>query len=504
MLLLLMSLLILVLLILFHKRITTPVGSIPFILMVCIGVYQFTTQNTFWFIAPVLSLLIWVGYKMKFRSYNFNKRIISLSPNRNKKKGRVIGKCSPYFRKQLKYNNSTIVQDDVSSKGGTIVTGSTGSGKTYTLVEMMRQDIANGKSVCYFDFKGDVSTLDDIIEGIEGIPVYRLQWDKCDFVYDPLINLDEAGKVEAILNMRKWSLDGSDDYYKTGVQLLLQKAVRDYKHDGGNYLSGFYNFLRTYNVQRDLNEAYTNVLKLLELTLTSKVGSIFESKGKKFEFNSDRQFILLVSFTSSTKTLGTSITSLMFRDLMEVGTHKTYYPDLCLYVDEFGSCESPLVVKDILEKGRSCGIATVISMQDLNQLALSTNASFVDSVLGTVNSCIVFAGATKSTAEQLSGVQIRELSDLLMTLTKPINGKPPTAMFISKYPLFENGGTEVYRFIPGKNKIELPTKSSFILDEEDSLISDDIEQSFDYEEPSQEEVYEKEKVNLKINVNDFL
>jgi hypothetical protein len=140
----------------------------------------------------------------------------------------------------------------------------------------------------------------------------------------------------------------------------------------------------------------------------------------------------------------------MFRDLMERGTRNSYSPTLCLYVDEFGSCESPLVVKDILEKGRSCGIATVISMQDLNQLSISTNPAFVDSILGTINSCIIFAGATKTTAEQLSGVQIRELSDLLMTLTKPIpeEGRPPTAMFISKYPLYEKGGTEVYRFVP--------------------------------------------------------
>lgn len=499
-----LSVVILVILILFHKRITTPAGSIPLFIIGILGLYQFINDNTYFIIAPILALLIWIGFKIKFKSYNFNKRILSITPNLNKKSGRVIGRCSPYFRKQLKYNNSTIVQDDLSAKGGTIVTGSTGSGKTYTLVEMMRQDIANGKSVCYFDFKGDISTLDDITEGVTGIPIYRLQWDSCDFVYDPLVNLDDAGKVEAILNMRKWSLDGNDDYYKTGVQLLLQKTVRDYQHKEGNYLRGFYNFLRTYNVQKDLLEAYHNVLKLLELTLTSKVGNMFESNGRKFEFNSERQFILLVSFTSSTKTLGTSITSLMFRDLMEVGTHETYYPELCLYVDEFGSCESPLVVKDILEKGRSCGIATVISMQDLNQLSISTNSSFVDSVLGTVNSCIVFAGATKSTAEQLSGVQIRELSDLLMTLTKPINGKPPTAMFISKYPLFENGGTEVYRFIPGKNKIELPTKNSFIEEEQDSLISGNIDQSFETDEPSQEEVYEREKINLKINVDDFL
>jgi hypothetical protein len=439
---------------------------IPLLALLVAGIVMHHNNHNYWVIAPAISLLLWAGFKLKFNKYNFNKRIISLTPDKNKKQGRVIGRCSPYYRKQLKYNNSIIVQDDLSAKGGTIVTGSSGSGKTYTLVQMMRQDIAAGKNVCYFDFKGDLSTLNEITKGFNDIEIFRLQWDNCNFVYDPLVGLDEGGKVEAILNMRKWSLDGNDDHYKTGVQLFLQKAVRDFKFNGnGNYLVEFYKFLKTYNTQKDLMDAYYTTLKLIELALTSKAGKMFDYRrehAKKFNFEQPKQYVLLVSFTSSTKTLGTSITSLMFRDLMERGTRNSYSPTLCLYVDEFGSCESPLVVKDILEKGRSCGIATVISMQDLNQLSISTNPAFVDSILGTINSCIIFAGATKTTAEQLSGVQIRELSDLLMTLTKPIpeEGRPPTAMFISKYPLYEKGGTEVYRFVPEVDEELLKTTYS--------------------------------------------
>lgn len=188
--------------------------------------------------------------------------------------------------------------------------------------------------------------------------------------------------------------------------------------------------------------------------MSSNVRNLFDNQGNEFKFDMKEQYLTFVSFSSASKALGTSLTSLMLNDLMEVGTRRAYNPTLCLYVDEFGSAQNPLLIKDILEKGRSCNIATMLSMQDLNQLIINTNAPFMDSVLGTVNSYIIYAGATRNTAEKVSGVQIFEIEELLMSLRKPdpSTGKPPTAVYISKYPIFRKGGTEVYRFIPIKNK----------------------------------------------------
>lgn len=438
---------------LFHKRVTMPaailiigLSSVP-----CI-IYSLMPDHIVWLIIiPILCMIGWIAFAFRFKDIDYNKRVLSLAPNMNKiTGGRVIGRCFPYYSKQLKYNNSTIVQSDLSLNGGTIMTGSSGSGKTRAIENMIKQDVLHGKSVVYINFKGDKDTSEEIIDGVsDRVRVYELSWDTCNFTYDPLINLDDAGRVEAILNMRRWSLEGGDDHYKTGTQLFLQKTIKEFDYKSGNYLREYYNFLRTYTVQRELYDSYNTVMKLLELTITSNVGSkIFSNSGDRFDFASDEQYVLIVSFTSSTKALGTSITSLMLRDLMEVGTRSKYDPSLCLYIDEFGSCESPTVVKDILEKGRSCGISAVISMQDLSQMIINTNAPFLDSVLGTVNSYIIFAGSTKNGAEKMSGTQIYDIDNLLMSLRKPVNGKPPTAVFISKYPVFGKGGTEVYRFIP--------------------------------------------------------
>lgn len=449
----------------FNRKLTIPLSLVILVIPISasiIATYSSTDELLYKVITLTSCFVAVAGYLLfcyYYKDLDFNKRIYSLALDKNKikKNGRIIGKCLPYYRGQLKYNNSTIVQSNLSLRGGTVMTGASGSGKTFTIVNFIKQDVAMGKSVVFLDFKGDRSTAQDIKDSVgEACKVYELSWEGCSFSYDPLKSLDDAGKVEAILNMRKWSLDGKDDHYKTGVQLFLQKTISEFNYKGGNYIKEFYNFLRRYNVSRELYDAYNSTMKLLELTITSNVGqSLFCSDNEKFTFETDEQFVLIVQFTSAVKTLGTSITSLMLRDIMEIGVKRSYDPDLCLYIDEFGSCESTIVVKDILEKGRSAHIETLISMQDINQLIINTNEPFLDSVLGTINTCIVFAGCTKNSASKMAGVVINEIDNLLMSLKKPVNGKPPTAMFIGKYPVFGKSGTEIYRFTPSSKQINL-------------------------------------------------
>lgn len=447
----------------FHKRVTIPFATT--IMVIIYGVMCLALYNFPWaFILPVLLLIGWGVFCYKFKDLDFNKQIFSLAPDKNhcKNEGRIVGKVQPYYANQMKYNNSTIVQNQLSLDGGMAIIGSSGSGKTRFIINSLMQDVDQGKSVAFFNFKGDKKTSDELHSRLDNrVKVYELSYDTVNFSYDPLINLDEAGRVEAILNMRKWSIDGSDAHYKTGVQLFLQKSLREFPYQGGNFILNYYDWLNTYNVPREMFESYCTVMKLLELTLSSNVGSkIFSDTMERFNFDSSQQYVLIVSFTSSTKSLGTAITSLMLKDLMEIGTRKAYNPSLCLYIDELGSCESPIIVKDITEKGRSCGISSTLSMQDLNQLIIATNAPFLDSLLGTVNSYIIFPGATRQNAEKMSSTQIYDIDNLLMSLQKPVNGKPPTAVFISKYPVFRRGGSEVYRFVPYTYKSKTPPQNA--------------------------------------------
>lgn len=445
------------LLILYSRHITIPFGSA--ILLLSGALFSLLLWSlSAWFIVFIVAIFAgWIAFCYRFKRLDYSHRIISLPHLQRKKEGRALGKVQAYYKKQLRYNGDTVFQDTKSLQGGTIITGSSGSGKTVSVIEMIAQDLAAKKNVCFINFKGDKETEDTLAQLVETLQtnhiIYRLNYENVDFSYDPLINLDNTGRTEAILNMRAWAMDASDAHYKTGVKLLLQKTLNEYEHEGGNFLFGYYEWLKKYSPEKSDIEAYNTVMKLLELTVESRVGELFKKDLNSFSFAQDKPYLILVSFTSATKELGTSITSLMLKDLMEVGTKSPYSPNLMLYIDEFGSCESPLIVKDILEKGRSCGICTTISMQDLNQLIINTSEPFLDSVLGTVNSYIAFSGCTRDTAQKISGTQIHDIDNLLMSLRKPDDGKPPTAIFISKYPVFRHEGTEVYRFVPIKQKL---------------------------------------------------
>ena len=134
---------------------------------------------------------------------------------------------------------------------------------------------------------------------------------------------------------------------------------------------------------------------------------------------------------------------------MDRGTRRHYKDNLLLCIDEFGTLESSIIIKDLLEKGRSGGIQTILSILDINQIAMTSGEHFVEAILGTINNCLIHAGATQKTAELLAGVQKFDKSFDIMSLRKPYKGKSSTVLFISKYPIItKKGNQEVYRIIP--------------------------------------------------------
>lgn len=163
------------LLTLFHKRVTIPAGiTVISILGIILSIIANPFDIPFVLIVPIFAIVGFCAFKYKFRILNFNKRILSLAPFKKASGGRVIGKCFPYYKKQLKYNHSTIVQSELAMQGGTIMTGSSGSGKTYGILNSIKQDIESGKSVVFFDFKGDTSILSDLENIAKGVPTYKL------------------------------------------------------------------------------------------------------------------------------------------------------------------------------------------------------------------------------------------------------------------------------------------------------------------------------------------
>lgn len=451
------------------RKITRTLSYIWLFIISIINYFIFLPKDNLYKIIQALSIIIcfFIYYKISSRfTYNFNNEIISLRyifnsliPPVIKPGSLIIGKVIPYNNYQLKYSGKYIKINDLTANGGTLISGSTGSGKTYSMLSLIKQNIKNGNSVIFCDYKGENKTANEIIDFAlkNNYEVYYLKSNDFNFNYDPLKNINTTGKIEALINMRKWALDGADAHYRTSTQLLLQKLMYNFnkrfkEEDVDNYIYTFYEFVKNYQPAREEFDAYTTVSKLLELLITSDLKNMFEQRMDytlSFKEIKNKKFLVVVSFVSSNKELATSFSSLMFKDLLDEFTNGPPYNSVYLYIDEFGTLENPFIIKDILEKGRSAKIATILALQDINQIVIKTNEAYLQALFGTINNFIIYNGATRNTAEKFAGVQLLDIENVIMNLRKPLNGKSPTALFISKYPtLNRRTNFEVFRFKP--------------------------------------------------------
>ena len=131
------------------------------------------------------------------------------------------------------FNKERIVRSYYTERcGHTAATGQTGAGKTYTMLQLMRNDIEAGNPVFAIDFK----------KGTE-YPYYLAKWAKehgrqfyhftagkpgtynnpfCDnqASYDPLATGTATSKADMMLNLRQW--DGASEVYKKRTKDILE------------------------------------------------------------------------------------------------------------------------------------------------------------------------------------------------------------------------------------------------------------------------------------------
>ena len=471
------------------------------------------------------AVLLYVRYQRRFVEedvsfLDYNEKILSILGFVNKLEKRkedevVIGEILPTNYKELKLNNKKVSLNNAILSGHTLVTGSSGSGKTHLMKAIMNQRLKDGYSIAFFDYKGEKDIVELLRETSRELNVefFEFSIDTCDFCYDPLINLNETGKVEALMNTRRWDSGGADEHYRTSTQLAIQNAIRKYDKwrkqtgDPRNYIAGLSDFLANYKAEPNERDGLYTLQKQLEILMTSRAKYLFAQDKKEFSFNMDKQFVVCFSFVSANKQLATSLSSMIFQDLMDRGTRHKYSPKLLLAVDEFGTIENSSIIKDLLEKGRSGGIQIVFSLLDINQIAMSSGEYFVQSILGTINNFVIFAGATQKTAEMLAGVQKFDKSFDIMSLKKPQNGKSPTALFISKFQLLsKNRNQEVFRIVPYSFNVEISNKEENVtndvvdLTEVSTPLPVETNKITDMVEKKEENV---DKLSVK-NIDDFL
>lgn len=457
-------------------------------------------------------------YDEEYSYLNYSEGIFSVSKIINelgipkaKEKGIVVGTVMPVSFLDIKNNGKGIFLSEDALSRGSMLTGATGSGKTRSLINIITQAVKKKKPIFFFDFKGEVDILEELSELANSakIQYYEFSSRRISFKYDPFINLNNTGKIQALMNSKAWAADGSDSYYKTSLQALLQDLIPTYdeyrrkNNITSNFIVGLNDFIYSdYKVAPNHKDGFTTLKSILDLMVKSRVRDMLENDNEEFSFDNDEPCIIAFSFVSANKDLANYICSFIFQDIMDRGTRRRYVNKPLLVIDEFGTLANSALIKDILEKGRSVGIQTIISLQDINQIVENVSRDFAISILGTISTFIIHPGATQTSAELMGSVYRYESAEFdIMNLEMPQGGKPPTCAFISKIRVLnDKGAQELHKMIPyteGQIKIKdtgNAPKKVYKLDEKDIRLVEK-EQLEENETPQENEINDIQNEN---------
>jgi len=406
-------------------------------------------------------------YKFKFRRtpWEYYKR-------KKKIKGLMEGKYHSEEKIAIGIDeeDNIVYRYNTEMHQSTLISGTTGSGKTITMLNSMLSDIINGISIIVIDFKRsqEFSTKlaqwaneqgRDFYHFDNGAPEeYKVEGSPGHAFYDPLKNSGSA-KADMILGMREY--DTAAAVYKQNMRELLQTLF---------FIMKYADKKKTKNIKWDQGEIYKinsivnglngsaegNLMELIDATSGTEAESVardFELKVKKKTSGLNQAFIALQGQMStlvnseygrwlkyekndrnidlykllkepgnvilfsmdglSEKDFARYMGSLILSDLSAVSAMRLRNgidDHVNVYIDEFQAV-SPTSLAPLLEKSRASGFGTTMASQSYEQIisaAESNGEAQLNSILDTCANFIVHAGATEKSAQRLSNIAGQE------------------------------------------------------------------------------------------------
>lgn len=360
----------------------------------------------------------------------------------------------------------------------TLLTGTAGSGKTVTILSMIRNDIENCVPIGVLDFKRSPELASKLAKWAaeHGRPFYHVvngrpeAYDIEDnpngqSYYDPFRSESPGVLADMALGMREY--DTSSAVYKANMQQLLQvlfsglmdadqsKAPKIRWGEGG--IPMLASALEGDNLT-DLAIAYkgqsSDIKKALEAVVQASKGktqikhaidelqgqmrTIMSSEyGRWLQIPEGQKGIDLGSLLSDSENgpvvlfslnadsepdFARYMGSLILADLTGVSAerrNKGLKNQVEVYVDEFQAVP-PTAVMSLLEKSRQSVMGMTLSLQSFEQVVSSSSSgdAYLRSILDTCSNFIIHAGATEPSAIRLAEILGKEERTVYRTSTK--------------------------------------------------------------------------------------
>lgn len=392
----------------------------------------------------------WETFKFRLTPYQWLKRkknISDIQSDKNSPKdGKTIGIESTYGKK--------IIQTDAEARAHTLCVGSTGSGKTTTLMLMARDIIKRGHGLIFVDLKGSPDVARILHEYSERYgrdfqhwtmqtpgTVYEGPDEKGPAYYDPLNRGDASRRTNLVMAGREWT----EPYYETLAQDYLQRAFEvAINTPSSNAVSSFAEIAELFdvNVLRERaqllelkgNRRYEDILRQIDQYF-NKDGSVKKDSGVESALKSveaelriltnstagawlrkdpdgnndinlrsaaDNGSIVVFSLDSNNyESDANRIGNLIIQDLKTVTSELMSNPAeniLQVYIDEFSAIDSENIV-GLINKSRAANVPVTLSTQAIDDLRKSSE-SFLGRVIANINSFIIHRANDLDDAEE--------------------------------------------------------------------------------------------------------
>jgi hypothetical protein len=300
----------------------------------------------------------------------------------------------------------------------TWVVGATGTGKTQSvLLPALRSDILAGRTAIFIDGKGDRETLSAVWNlaqeaGREGdFRYFDLRRPQESHTYSPLLNGTPNEQVDKIMAALRWD----NEFYRAQSKTVLLRVLRSLRATGLPYslddvLAAFSNLaalraladaLQDVDCRAELEHIAgrwkdylvetSGLRSQLEALLMTDFGELLKTPQPTLDLAEAYQagaivyFALPVARFPETAPL---VAKLIISDLNSVaGMVQDGQLDrgfASIVIDEFAAFAMPLFV-DLLNKGRSAGMAITISHQSMRGDLAAAERGFVDQIADNTN-----------------------------------------------------------------------------------------------------------------------
>jgi conjugal transfer pilus assembly protein TraD len=309
----------------------------------------------------------------------------------------------------------------------TLALGTTGSGKTTAICNIVENTINRGIPTIYLDGKGDMNLANRVYNYSKkkGVPFYLFSMVGSSVKYNPIYSGGYTSKKDRIIELRTWSEEHykkiAESYLQTIFQILNKLEIKVDLYSLAKYLDldqlaiiarshkDQELFASLAKVERYSKDIYSLVAEIENL-VNSEIGNLFDcSSGnvlileKAFKEKAVVYFCLQpLAFPAYASTLGKLIINDL-KNLLADQLAKSNKTTIYTIFDEFSVFAGDQII-NLINQGREAGMCAVLATQSLADLEAAGGNAFVGQVLNNCNNYLFHRQNNPSDANVIANV----------------------------------------------------------------------------------------------------